>query len=102
MIHSDQIQSSNKSNYGRVGQKRGKKKKLKKNGPKEVERNAQEGVSFDAEDSIRVLEPPKDQLEQGRSFSTPLNPCNLRFGSCIEIMFKLSVVIILYSAILHV
>ena len=40
MIHPDQIQSLDKSNNGREGQKRGKNQKLKKKGPMAVERNA--------------------------------------------------------------
>ena len=73
MIHPDQIQSLDKSNHGREGRKRGKKQRLKKKGPMEVERKAKnpvasggggggggwEGMSLDVEDSIRVLEPPK-------------------------------------------
>ena len=34
-------------------------------------------VSLDAEDSFRVLEPPKGQLEPVESILTPLKPCNL-------------------------
>ena len=51
---------------------------------------------MDAEDSIQVLEPPKGQLEKGYSIPTPLNPCNLRSGSCMEITFQPSFVIILH------
>ena len=81
-----------------------KNQKLKKKGPMEVERNAKNllaerggGVSLDAEESIRVLELPKGQQEQGYSILTPLNPCNLRSGSCMVIMFQLSFVIIPHS-----
>ena len=45
MTHPDQIKSLDKSNYGREDRKRGKKQKLKKKGPMEVERNAKNPVA---------------------------------------------------------
>ena len=45
MIHPDQIQSLDKSNHGREGRKRGKKQRLKKKGPMEVERKAKNPVA---------------------------------------------------------
>ena len=45
MIHQDQIQSLDKSNHGCKGRKRGKKQKLKKKGPMEVERNVKNPIA---------------------------------------------------------